>query len=627
MPSIGSTAMSVSIGVPSPIRSPLNSIGASSFSPSPMTTIPSIGTVSSTTRMASTAAPSAPFLSPRPIQRLAARAAASVVRASSRARLRSGRCLRHGSARLQDGPAVPRRGTPVGDCGHGTGVEAARGRRRQGSGRSGSPGFGPSTTPARTRSLIDLADLGPSRPGRPRRAAPPAGGPPRLGRRRPSWSPSPTWRGSSGSSSRSRTSAPMALDEDDDQIAYDLAGWDDEQPSGARGPARSDDMIAFGIDGDELVVQEIDERARRRGRSTPSSSPTRPPVGGRRGPHRDDGRAVRGRRPARPRPRRRRGPPDDRGRRRGGGHPRPALRDGPDLVDGLGDRAATRSCDCSTAARPPSSRTTPSSRPPPPSATTSGPTCRRRSPDTVIRVILAELEVFHSRPIAPTRRVALGRTKLPVDPAPGFGGLLLGGIVAGHMDELDPELFDDLHRLTLQLEAGQRIPQPRLRHRFQTDRIGLTRSVHRLVGDGRGPRVRVRGEGRRRAAHPRRGLRGRCAAARSPRAKALAVIRLAMRWSGPLDQRFVAHLSGLDRRRTWSARAVERPGALGDRRARPRRRRPRARACVPDRLVVQRRFRDLLRDAHPDHGGRDGGRGRPHRRPHRGPPHPARQPT
>ena len=29
-----------------------------------------------------------------------------------------------------------------------------------------------------------------------------------------------------------------------------------------------------------------------------------------------------------------------------------------------------------------------------------------------------------------------------------------------------------------------RIPQPRLRHRFQQDRVGLTRSVHRLVGEG-----------------------------------------------------------------------------------------------------------------------------------------------
>ena len=99
-------------------------------------------------------------------------------------------------------------------------------------------------------------------------------------------------------------------------------------------------------------------------------------------------------------------------------------------------------------------------------------------------MILAEIEVFHSRPIAPTRRVALGRLNLPVLPAPGFGGLLLGGIVAGYIEQLDPDLFDDLHRLTLQLQEGRRVPQPRLRHRFQQDRIGLTRSVHRLVGEG-----------------------------------------------------------------------------------------------------------------------------------------------
>src|SRR5665213_1435795 len=92
VPSIGSTAMSALGGVPSPIRSPLKSIGASSFSPSPMTTTPSMAIEDSTIRMAFTAAPSAPFLSPRPIQRDAASAEASVTRTSSMARLRSGAC-------------------------------------------------------------------------------------------------------------------------------------------------------------------------------------------------------------------------------------------------------------------------------------------------------------------------------------------------------------------------------------------------------------------------------------------------------------------------------------------------------------------------------------------------------
>src|SRR5688500_15984517 len=68
-------------------------MGASSFSPSPMTTTPSMGTVVRTMRMASTAAPSAPSLSPRPIQREAASAAASVTRTSSNAMFRSGTCL------------------------------------------------------------------------------------------------------------------------------------------------------------------------------------------------------------------------------------------------------------------------------------------------------------------------------------------------------------------------------------------------------------------------------------------------------------------------------------------------------------------------------------------------------
>ena len=34
------------------------------------------------------------------------------------------------------------------------------------------------------------------------------------------------------------------------------------------------------------------------------------------------------------------------------------------------------------------------------------------------------------------------------------------------------------------LQAGRRIPQPRLHHRFQQDRHGLARSRHRLTGSG-----------------------------------------------------------------------------------------------------------------------------------------------
>ena len=81
--------------------------------------------------------------------------------------------------------------------------------------------------------------------------------------------------------------------------------------------------------------------------------------------------------------------------------------------------------------------------------------------------MLAELEVYHSRPIAPTRRVAIGRAILPVDDSPGFGGLLLGAIVAKYSQMIDAELLEELEILSYQVEQGHRIPQPRLRHRLQ----------------------------------------------------------------------------------------------------------------------------------------------------------------
>ena len=59
-------------GPPAPTFSPMYSIGASSISPSPITTVPSMATLSKAVRMASTAAPSASFFLPRPIQREAA---------------------------------------------------------------------------------------------------------------------------------------------------------------------------------------------------------------------------------------------------------------------------------------------------------------------------------------------------------------------------------------------------------------------------------------------------------------------------------------------------------------------------------------------------------------------------
>lgn len=57
-------------------------------------------------------------------------------------------------------------------------------------------------------------------------------------------------------------------------------------------------------------------------------------------------------------------------------------------------------------------------------------------------------------------------------------------VVAAFITSIDADLTDDLLRLTHRLEAGHRVPQPRLRHRLQEDRVGLTAYRHRLIRFG-----------------------------------------------------------------------------------------------------------------------------------------------
>jgi hypothetical protein len=209
-------------------------------------------------------------------------------------------------------------------------------------------------------------------------------------------------------------------------------------------------------------------------------------------------------------------------------------------------------------------------------------------------VLLAELEIWHSRPIAPTRRVAVGRSLLPVDPPPGFGGLLLGGIVAGHVEHLDPELVGELSRLIADLESGRRIPQPRLRHRFQVDRIGLARSRHRLLGHGDVLDFDFDDHG----SAASQILGAVYAAGRTDlavRRPVMDVLRRAIRWQGPVGPALVTHLSGARGAASWSVAAFADPEQwaleiLGF-------------EALPERGAVQRRFRSLVRAAHPDHGG------------------------
>lgn len=215
-------------------------------------------------------------------------------------------------------------------------------------------------------------------------------------------------------------------------------------------------------------------------------------------------------------------------------------------------------------------------------------------------MVLAELEVFQSRPIAPTRRVALGRRNLPVEPAPGFGGILLGAIAGAYIGGVDPDLRADLVRLSHQLELGYRIPQPRLRHRYQTDHIGLTRRVHHLFGDGESMRLALAPEGG--TSPGPQVLAAVYAAGELPmevRPAVMRVVRRGLAWRGVVGDRLIQAVSGRGGDLNGAVARYADPeawalGVLGL--ARP----------VPARAEVQRRFRELLRLAHPDHGGGHG---------------------
>ena len=190
---------------------------------------------------------------------------------------------------------------------------------------------------------------------------------------------------------------------------------------------------------------------------------------------------------------------------------------------------------------------------------------------------------------------------LPVDPAPGLGGILLGGIIAQFVGDVHEDMIPDVHRLISQVERGERIVQPRLRHRYQTDRHGLGRSVHRLVNidnevqfqfsETGAPLQHVLG-----AIYVLERLDG------SVRKELAPLLLKAMTWRGPLNQIFVSYLTGsgsstisaLTDPRAWALEILGFPtGTL-----------------KPSKKEVQTRFREGLRDVHPDHGGDHGSAGR-----------------
>ncbi len=200
-----------------------------------------------------------------------------------------------------------------------------------------------------------------------------------------------------------------------------------------------------------------------------------------------------------------------------------------------------------------------------------------------------------SRPIAPTRRVALGDSTIPVDHPPGFGGVLLAGVIARFAPHVHPDLHDEIVPLLRDLRRTGRVPQPRLRHRYQSDRVGLQRARHRLRAHGERLWFDLDEE----RGTPEQHVLAACyAAAALPPANRDAVLDAldrAVRWRAPLGQSFVSYVAGTRVSRStasvgdpvrWAMDLLD----LGD-------------GEDNDPRAVQQAFRRRLRAAHPDHGG------------------------
>jgi len=233
-------------------------------------------------------------------------------------------------------------------------------------------------------------------------------------------------------------------------------------------------------------------------------------------------------------------------------------------------------------------------------------------------MLLAELNVRHTRRHMPTRRVALGDAYLPTS-GPAYGAVLLGAVVGEFVTALDEDQQDLLPRLLHDAREGLSVPRIALRYRLQTDIHGLDRSRHRLVHEPgiNGARQRVvleldchgRGDPQvigailAAAALPSSarelGLRAIDAAVRLPRLpEGVDVRRLREGVPGlqPYAPGEVPRRNGTDpwrgvpAERRWAMEVLGLAADMG-----------------LDRNDVQARFRRLIRLAHPDHGAaRDG---------------------
>ncbi len=215
-------------------------------------------------------------------------------------------------------------------------------------------------------------------------------------------------------------------------------------------------------------------------------------------------------------------------------------------------------------------------------------------------MIVAELEIFHSRPIAPTRRIALGSRNLPTDPAPGAGGVLLAGIVAENAQHVAGDLRASVISIVDMLETEGRVPQPAARHRFQADQVGLTNSTQKIVANEGLLEFVFDTEN---AAPVQLVLGALYAAASIPassKSSVFGALRSALVWNRPVDNQFISTImegrsNAMADLYAWNdpvGWALELLEIDGD-------------SAQPSKRTVQRQFRSKLRSAHPDHGGQD----------------------
>jgi len=234
------------------------------------------------------------------------------------------------------------------------------------------------------------------------------------------------------------------------------------------------------------------------------------------------------------------------------------------------------------------------------------------------RLLLAELTVRHTRRHMPTRRVALGDRVLPTG-HPGYGPILLACVAATTVDGLDEAQAEAFLPFLREARNGLSVPRRALRFRLQVDTEGLAYSRHRLLGEPEGLIAELDVHGH----HPVPQLLGVVMAAAAlasyPRQLALRAIETAVERPGVLPAgitpRWVTHVQqspgnfsfgpaaappgkgraadlwwGVPAERRWAMEVLGfAPGA------------------PPEREEILRRFRRLVRLAHPDHGAAHGG--------------------